>query len=98
MHKKYAKDGLVAMSVDLDDPMDQQRMQNVRAFLTEQQPEFVNFVLDEKQEVWQEKLKIVGAPAIFVFGRDGKVAKKYEDGEEYKEIEPFVVVELKKKE
>jgi len=97
MHKKYATDGFVAMAVDLDDPAEEKTMKNVRDFLTDLQPGFANFVLDEKLEVWQKWLGIDGAPAIFVFGRDGKLARKYDEGQEYKEIEPFVVEQLGKK-
>lgn len=97
MHRKYARDGLVAMAVDLDDPAEEKTMKSVRGFLTDQQPAFATFVLDEKQETWQKRLGINGAPAIFVFGRDGKVARRYDEGQEYKEIEPFVVEQLGKK-
>jgi hypothetical protein len=96
MHKKHAAGGLVAMAVALDDPKDEKVMKRVRDYLTEQQPGFDAFVLDEEQKVWEEKLGISGAPAIFIFGRDGKVAKKFDEGQEYKEIEPFAVEQLKK--
>ncbi len=96
MQKQHKEAGLVAMSVDLDDPKDDKVMKRVNAFLTDQQPGFATFVLDEKQETWQEKLGIEGSPAVFVFGRDGKVAKKFIYGEAYKEIEAFAVELLRK--
>jgi hypothetical protein len=97
MHKKLAKDGFVAMSVDLDDPSNDKVMQSVRDFLKAKEAAFQNFVLDEEVEEWQKKLGITGAPTIFVFGRDGKVAKKFDGGEKYDEIEKFVTELLKKK-
>jgi hypothetical protein len=102
MHAKYAKDGFVAMSVSLDDPKDAELMKNVRAFLQEQKATFPNFVLDEPAEVWMDKLKIVGPPTIFVFGRDGKLVRKFDgtEGNEVdypKKIEPLVKELLQKK-
>ena len=75
MQKKYAKDGVVAVSVSVDDPKDKKAMQNVLDFLRKQKATFTNLVLDEKPEVWQEKLKIYGPPCVFVFNRDGKHGK-----------------------
>ena len=97
MHKKLAKDGFVAMSVDLDDPADEKVMKSVREFLKDKEATFQNFVLDEEIEEWQKKLGITGAPTVFVFGRDGRVAKKFELNEKYEEIEKYVIELLKKK-
>ena len=97
MHKKLAKDGFVAMSVDLDDPADEKVMKSVREFLKDKEATFQNFVLDEEIEEWQKKLGITGAPTVFVFGRDGRVAKKFELNEKYEEIEKYVIELLQKK-
>jgi hypothetical protein len=97
MHKQLAKEGFVAMTVDLDDPADEKVMKSVREFLKAKEATFQIFVLDETVEDWQMKLGITGAPTVFVFGRDGKVAKKYDLGEPYAEIEKFVHELLKKK-
>jgi hypothetical protein len=94
MQKKYAKDGVVAISVSVDDPQDKKVMQNVLDFLRKQKATFTNLVLDEKPEVWQEKLKISGPPCVFVFNRDGKYEKF--EMPEYAEIEKYVVKLLKK--
>jgi hypothetical protein len=99
MHNKHAKDGLVAMSVALDDPEDAKLMKNVREFLKEQKATFQNFVLNEPPEVWQDKLGIAGPPAVFVFGPDGARVQKFpEPGKDvnYKEIERLAVDLLKK--
>jgi hypothetical protein len=85
MHEKYAKDGLVAMSVSLDRPTNEKAMKNVRQFLKEQKATFPNFVINEEPEFWQEKLGIAGPPVVFVFGRDGKLAKKLEPVDEEKD-------------
>ena len=94
MHKKYAKDGLAAISVSLDDPKDQKVRQRVIDFLQKQDASFTNLILDEKSEVWREKLKIDGPPCVFVFNREGKL-KKF-DSPDYVEIEKYVAELLKK--
>ena len=97
MQKKYANDGVVAVSVNLDDPNVEGAKDKARKFLVSQKATFTNLILDEKVEVWQKNLKIEGVPCIFVFDRDGKVAKKFDSGEKYDEVEKFVVDLLKKK-
>jgi hypothetical protein len=97
MQKKYIKDGLVAVSVSLDDPNEDGVKDKVKKFLVIENATFTNLILDEKMEVWQKKLKIEGPPAIFVFDRDGKIAKKYDSGEGYDEVEKLVAELLKKK-
>jgi hypothetical protein len=94
MHNKYAKDGFAAISVSLDDPKDEKARQRVIDFLRKQKATFTNLILDEKSEVWQEKLKFDGPPCVFVFNRDGKW-NKY-TSPDYAEIEKQVAELLKK--
>ena len=94
MHNKYAKDGFAAISVSLDDPKDENARQRVLDFLRKQKANFTNLILDEKSEVWQEKLKFDGPPCVFVFNRDGK--RKQYTSPDYAEIEKHVAELLKK--
>jgi hypothetical protein len=96
MHRKYAKDGFEAISVSLDDPKDAKLMGNVARFLKAQSATFTNVVLDEKPEVWQEKLKFDGPPCVFVFNREGRWTK-FSPFPEYAEVEKLVLEYLKKK-
>ena len=93
MHDKF-KDGFAAISVSLDDPKDEKARQRVLDFLQAQKATFTNLILDEKSEVWQEKLKFDGPPCVFVFNRDGTY-KKY-TSPDYADIEKHVVELLKK--
>ncbi len=95
MHKMYGPDDFAAVSVNLDDPKDKEVMDRVRKFLEEKKATFTNLVLDEKPEVWQEKLKFDGPPCVFVFGRDGKF-KKFEIPVDYAVIEKYVAEIIKK--
>ncbi len=98
LHNKYARDGLVAISVSLDDLGDEGAQAKVLQFLEKQQATFTNLILDEKPEVWQQKLKIDGPPLVFVFNRDGeKPEQKFVDKDvDYAAIEKLVAELLKK--
>jgi hypothetical protein len=96
MQSKYGKDGVVSISVSLDDPTDKEAQEKVRKFLESEKATITNFILDEKTEVWQERLKIEGPPCIFIYGRDGKVAKKFNEGQGYDDVEKVVLDLLKK--
>jgi hypothetical protein len=108
MHKKYAKDGFVAVSVALDDPTDKDFPKvrgRIQQFLEKQGATFTNLILNEKPEDSQQKLNINGPPCLYVFNRDGHWVKKFplrdakgdviEDGD-YTALEK-VVDELMKK-
>jgi hypothetical protein len=97
MQSKYSKDGVVSISVSLDDPNDKDAQEKVRKFLETQKAAITNFILDEKAEVWQEKLKIEGPPCILIFDRDGKIARRFNEGQGYDEVEKVVQDLLKKK-
>jgi hypothetical protein len=76
MHRKYAKDGLVAISVTLDDPADMAIRGRAVAFLKKQGATFENVLLDETPELYQSKLKIDGPPCIYIFNRDNRFVLK----------------------
>jgi hypothetical protein len=96
MHEKYAKDGLVCLSVSVDDPDEQAK---TLAFLTKQQATFANYLIAEPGEVWQPKLDVSAPPSVLVFGRDGKRVRKFttEDPFTYEDVEKVVVPLLKGK-
>jgi len=96
LHQKYGSSGLTAISVSLDDPAEAEACNRVRTFLTNQNALFTNYILDEKPEMWQQKLKTNGPPCVFVFGRNGELRKCYRDGVDYKDVEAVVVEALKK--
>jgi hypothetical protein len=80
MHRKYAKDGLVAVSVSLDDPGDSDSGRHTRtqalAFLKKQGATFTNVLLDEAPELYENKLKIDGPPCVYIFNRDNRFVAK----------------------
>ena len=72
MHKKHAKDGLVVISVTLDELSEEGSKERALAFLKEQQADCINLLLDESSKVWQDKLRFIGPPCQYVFNRQGK--------------------------
>jgi hypothetical protein len=95
MHKKYAKDGLVAISVSLDELKDKDV---ALKFLQSKEATFTNLLLNDKVD-WSEKLHFFAPPCYFVFNRQGKwVQFKAEDGEiNYGDLEKRVREFLKEK-
>jgi hypothetical protein len=95
MHKKYAKDGLVAISVSLDglDGKD-----NALKFLQSKGATFTNLLLNDKVD-WDESFHFLAPPCYFVFNRQGKwVQFKAEDREiNYADMEKRVRDFLKEK-
>jgi hypothetical protein len=88
MHKTYAKEGVVTISVSLDDPKNDRAKKSVPAFLRAQGATFQNFWLNEDQDVWTKKLEIAGPPLQVVYGKDGKSAGRF-DGD-YEATEKLV--------
>src|SRR5262249_23235600 len=95
LYRKYSSAGFTVISVSLDDAHDAEARERVKNFLVKQQAAFANYILDEKPEVWQQKLKIEGPPCVFVFGRKGELRKRYNDGVDYGDVETVVVEALK---
>ncbi len=91
MHRKYAPQGLVTISVSLDGAHDTKVRPKIDQFLRQQQAAFPNFVLDAGDEEWQQKLKITGPPCLCVFDRDNRlVLKQVEDQVDFAVIEKTV--------
>jgi hypothetical protein len=92
MHRAYAKDGVVCMSVSVDPP---ERREAALRFLKQQQATFPNLWLDEEVDVWQDKFDINGPPVVFVFDRDGGRPTKFDPNDSdkpatYDDVERFV--------
>jgi thiol-disulfide isomerase/thioredoxin len=95
---KQDPENIVCISVSLDDPSDAERREMALAFLKEQQATFTNILCTtDETKLYDEILKIGGIPAVYVYGRDGQMAKLFTgrspDGGEHTyeaHITPFV--------
>jgi hypothetical protein len=102
MHKRYGKDGLVCLSVSVDDAQDASRKEAALGFLQKVGATFPNLLLQEETDFWQAKFKINGPPAVFVFDRQGKRAGKFDTSDPdkpftYKDVENLVQELLREK-
>lgn len=92
MHKDFAKDGLVCMSVTIDEL--EQKDAALR-FLRSKNATFANYLLNEDAAVWQTKWQLKGVPAVFVFGKDGQRAAKFDNDDDhqftYEDVRNLVV-------
>jgi thiol-disulfide isomerase/thioredoxin len=103
LHKKHSRDKLVCMSASCDyagiknKPPESYR-DTVLEFLTRQQATFQNVLLNVDTDTLFEKIDLGSIPAVYVFGADGQVAKRFDNdnakaGEEFtyaKDVIPFV--------
>lgn len=92
LQRKYAKDGLVCMSVSVDEP---DKKDACLTFLKARNATFPNFLMDEKPDLWQNKWDINAPPAVLVFSRDGKLARKFDNTDPdkqytYADVEKFI--------
>ena len=65
MHEKYAKEGLVVISVALDDIKEEpEAKERALKFLKDKRANFTNLLLDEPIDFWQKKFEFVGPPTV----------------------------------
>jgi thiol-disulfide isomerase/thioredoxin len=95
LHRQHSQSGLTTISVSLDDPNDAMAVERVQRFLGKQEATCVNYLLNEKPEVWQAKLKIEGPPCVFIFNRRGELLDVYRGEVDYSEVEKLVAAALK---
>lgn len=95
LHKKYAKDGVVCMSLSLDEA---EAHEKALKFLKSKGATFPNYRLTEDGF---EKLRIPSIPVVFVYDRNGAEAARFNDDDpdnkfEYGDVEKMVQQILKK--
>ena len=90
IHNEQGSAGVVCMSVTVDDPEDSDK---ALKFLKQQKAAFANFLLDEPAEAYQKRFGFGAVPCVLVFGKDGKVARKFTADENefsYKDVRKTV--------
>ena len=91
-------ENIVCLSVSLDDPDDEDKQNEALEFLQAQNATFTNVLCTtDADTLYDEILEIGGIPAVFVYGRDGELAKKFtgptEEGTDHtygEHITPYV--------
>ncbi|MSR32710.1 MAG: hypothetical protein EXR99_14520 [Gemmataceae bacterium] len=87
MHKKFAKDGLVIVTVHLGLGIDKELgpggVEKLTVpFLKKVEAEFTNLILDEPEAVWMSRLETGAVPTLFLFNRENRIAEKFIDMED----------------
>jgi thiol-disulfide isomerase/thioredoxin len=91
IYRDHAQDGVLCMSVSLDQL---EQRDAALAFLKAKGATFPNFLIEE-ETTWQDKWNIKAIPMVLVFGRDGKLARKFDRDDPdnqftYPDVEKFV--------
>ena len=81
LHEKYAgKVACLSLSLDYEGiGKAEELLPTVKEFLESKKARFRNLLAKEDSDAMCKKLGIVSVPAIFVYDRNGKLAKKFDD-------------------
>ncbi|HEV8061613.1 MAG TPA: TlpA disulfide reductase family protein [Gemmataceae bacterium] len=92
LHERRAKDGVVCISVCVDS---KDLQGEALKYLKKQNATSTNYWLDEEPDLWAGKWKVKkGVPLAFVFDRQGKIAKKFDN--ENDKADPFTYDDVNK--
>jgi thiol-disulfide isomerase/thioredoxin len=99
LHEQHGKDGLVCMSLSVDD---QEDLPAAIDFLKSRRASFANFLIDGPAHIWQNHFVLKGVPAVFIWDRAGNQAARF-DGDDpdnqftYDQVEKKVALLLQAK-
>ena len=76
MNKKYAGKGVTFISLLLEDPEEPEAIVMAKKFLVKQQADFKHYFMNENLMLSFDKLDLLGIPAVFIYGKDGKLYQR----------------------
>jgi len=94
LHQKYASKGVACFSLSCDyqgiknKPPEFYR-ERVMKFLDKQGATFQNLLASDPAEELYEKMELASIPAVFVYGRDGKLVKRFDNEQAQTEEDNF---------
>ncbi|MEX2121537.1 MAG: TlpA disulfide reductase family protein [Pirellulales bacterium] len=102
LHEKYGPDRVACISLSLDfdgigDEKPEQHRDKVLAFLNEQGAAFDNLISSDPSEELYKKLGFASVPAVFVYDRQGQLARRFDNTDAkrepftYQDVEALVV-------
>jgi thiol-disulfide isomerase/thioredoxin len=101
MHRKYGGKEVVCLSLSCDyagiksKPPEFYR-ERVEKFLVKQGAEFQNLLASDPSDELFEKMELASIPAVYVFGRDGKLAKRFDNEKATSEADNFTYKDVNK--
>jgi thiol-disulfide isomerase/thioredoxin len=101
LHKKHAGQGLVCMSLSCDYAGIKSKppefyKERVLRFLTKQGATFENILANVPSDELFDKMQLSSIPAVYVFGRDGKLVKRFDNEKAVKEEDNFTYEDVTK--
>jgi thiol-disulfide isomerase/thioredoxin len=82
LHKQHSKDGLACISLSFDYEgigSPEKVKPQVEEFLISQGAGFDNVLSTEESDSLYRKFKLASVPAVFVYDREGKLAKRFDN-------------------
>ena len=84
LHENRGQEDVVCLSANCDyiglkSKPPESYVPNVLEFLTKQKATFQNMLLNVDADELFEKIELASIPAVFVFGRDGQLAKRFDN-------------------
>jgi thiol-disulfide isomerase/thioredoxin len=101
LHQKYGGKGLACMSLSCDyqgiknKPPEFYR-ERVLNFLEKQGAVFQNLLASVPADELYDKMELASIPAVFVYGRDGKLVKRFDNEQVKSEDENFTYADVEK--
>lgn len=102
IHEKHRGKDVVCMSMSCDyagvknKPPEFYR-ERVMKFLTKQQATFENILSNvPSEELFEQKMKLTSIPAVYVFGRDGQLVRRFDNEKAEKEEDNFTYEDVNK--
>jgi thiol-disulfide isomerase/thioredoxin len=101
LHQKYGGKGVACLSLSCDyqgiknKPPEYYR-ERVMKFLDKQGAGFQNLLANEPAEELYEKMELASIPAVFVYGRDGKLVKRFDNEQAKTEDDNFTYEDVNK--
>lgn len=76
MNKEFKGKGVKFISLLLEDPEESEAIERAKGFLIKQQADFEHYFMNGNLMLSFEKLDLLGIPAVFIYGRDGKLYQR----------------------
>ncbi len=92
LHHKYASDELACISLSFDYEglgTPEEQSPRVLEFLRSQKATFDNLLSSEESDVLYRKFKLAAVPAVFVYDRQGKLRKRFDNEQAKSKEEAF---------
>lgn len=101
LHKRYGGKGLQCMSLSCDfsgikNKPPEFYEEKVLKFLTKQEATFQNILSNVPLDDLLDEMQLSSIPAVYVFGRDGKLVKRFDNEKAEKEEDNFTYADVTK--